>query len=97
MCEPVHLCMRDVSDVSCAAGPLCTECTDGRVLTASFECSECLHAALLWMLLGVAALGGVLLLYYFVLDLRQGDTSAVSGLVKVAVSVPRFPSLTSQA
>ena len=67
-------------------GPSCTECTDGRILSASFECTECLDSGLLVGLMVVGAGVGLFLLALYVQDLRHSQKSPYTILIKICVS-----------
>ena len=73
------------------AGSSCTTCTDGRVLSASFSCTECPDTWLVVLLVLFAAGLGLVALAYFVQDARKEEAAtSLTVLVKIAVSFFQF-------
>ena len=73
------------------AGSSCTTCTDGRVLSASFSCTECPDTWLVVLLMLFAAGLGLVALAYFVQDARKEEAAtSLTVLVKIAVSFFQF-------
>ena len=73
-----------------SVGALCAECTNGKVLSASYQCQECLSTAVLLVLSILGILASVMALRYYVNDLRSGGASAYSDLLKICVSYLQF-------
>ena len=67
----------------------CTTCTDGRVLTSSFQCENCLpielQSTLLVFVFGIS----FVLLYYFVKDVRK-ENSPFSPPLKIGINFIQF-------
>ena len=67
----------------------CTKCTDGRVLSASFQCEDCLDTALFVVLILLAFSVCAFALYLFVRDVRERD-SPYSPLLKIGINFVQF-------